>query len=395
MALTLILLVGSGLLLRSFQSLRDRDPGFGNPEEVLALSLTVPSGEVEDRAAAALVHERIARRLGEIPGVTSVGLSSDIPMHDGGNVNPFYADGFSPTGDRPPPLRRHKWIGEGYFETLEIPLIVGRTFTWADVRDRFPGAIISESLAREYWGSPQAALGQRVSARPEPVRWHEVIGVAPDVREDGIRLDHVALVYWPQVTLAFWEGSPADQVQSWRTMAYSIRSDRTGSPALFADVREAVWEVNPNLPLRSVQTLSDLIALSMAETSFSALLLGLSAGVALILGLVGVYGVISYSVSQRSRELGMRIALGASSSDIVAMVLRQALTLSAIGIGVGIIAALALSRFIAGLLFGVSPMDPVTWTVVPIGLLLVALLASHLPARRAAHVDPMAAIRAE
>jgi predicted permease len=185
-ALALVLLVASGLMLRSFQSIRKADPGFRNPDKVLALRIRVPSQEIQDTAEAARTHERIARRLEEIAGVTSVGFGTNIPMDPFGNVNPFHVDGVTPRGDGPPPIRRHKWISEGYFETLQIPLLVGRTFTWEDVHNRFPGAILSESLAREYFGTPEAALGQRVSARPEPVRWHEVVGVAANVREDGM-----------------------------------------------------------------------------------------------------------------------------------------------------------------------------------------------------------------
>ncbi len=248
----------------------------------------------------AKAHELIARRLGELPGVSSVGLATSIPMDGSGNVNPFYVEGTTPEGDGPPPIRRHKWIGEGYFETLQIPLLVGRTFTWQDVNTRFPGAILSESLAREYFGSPDAALGQRVAARPDPPRWHEVVGVVADVRDDGMGSAPLLAVYWPQVTLAFWEGNAPDDIATWRTMGYAIRSDRVGTSGFLDDVRDVVWSVNPNLPLTGVQTLPDLMAQSTAQTSFTMILLAIAAGVALILGIVGVYGVISYAVSLRS-----------------------------------------------------------------------------------------------
>lgn len=255
LALALVLLVASGLMLRSFHSIRNADPGFRNPEKVLALRIRIPPAEIEDSAEAARTHELIARRLGELPGITSVGLGTGIPMDGSGNVNPFYVDGITPRGDGPPPIRRHKWIGEGYFETLQIPLLVGRTFTWQEVHNRFPGVVLSESLARETFGSAEAALGQRVAARPEPVRWYEVIGVAANVRDDGMGQDPILEVNWPQVTLAFWEGSPADQVQTWRTMGYAIRSNRVGTSGFLQEVREAVWSVNPNLPLTGVRTL--------------------------------------------------------------------------------------------------------------------------------------------
>ena len=395
MALALLLLVASGLMLRSLQSLRNLDPGFRNPGEILALRVHIPPTEVRDREEAALVFETIARRLAKVTGVTSVGLAMQIPMDGWRNVNPFYADGFTPAGEGPPPVRRHNWIGEGYFETMQIPLLAGRTFRWEDVHNRYPGVIVSENLAREYWGSPEAALGQRVSARPDPVRWYEVVGVAADVRYDGMDRNPPLMVYWPQVTLAFWEGSPADQIQTWRFMGFAIRSNRVGTSGFLRDVREAVWSVNPNLPLRGVRTLPALMAQSVARTSFTLVLLGIFAGAALILGIVGVYGVISYAVSQRSRELGLRIALGARPEQVKGMVLRQGLILSGIGVAIGLGLAFGLTRLMAGLLFGVSPLDPVTFVAVAAGLTGVAAVASYLPAHRASAVDPINALRAE
>ncbi len=395
MALTLVLLVASGLMLRSFLALRDVEPGFDNPSEVLALRINVPFSLMEDQDQAALTLEAIARRFAEIPGVSSVGMATAIPMDGSNNVNPFYVDGVTPPGEGRPPMRRHKWIGEGYFETLQIPLLAGRTFSWMDVHERFPGAIVSESLARAYWGSPGAALGQRVAARPEPVRWHEIVGVVADVRDDGMDRDPLLMVYWPQVTLGFWEGSPADQTQTWRTMGFAIRSNRVGTPGLLRDVRDAVWEVNPNLPLRGVSPLDELMARSVQRTSSTTILISIAGVVALILGVVGVYGVTAYAVARRSRELGMRIALGAQKETVMGMVLRQGFILAVVGVAIGLMLALGLTRLMSTILYGVSPLDPVTFAVVAIGLLGVALLASYLPARRAAGVDPMNALRVD
>jgi len=395
LALALVLLVASGLMLRSFQSIWATDPGFQNPEGVLALRIRIPSQEIRDPAEMAKAHELIARHLGELPGVDSVGLGLGIPMDGSGNVNPFFVEGVTLDGDVPPPIRRHKWIGEGYFETLQIPLLVGRTFTWQDVESRFPGAILSESLAREYFGSPDAALGQRVAARPDPPRWHEVVGVVADVRDDGMGATPLLEVYWPQVTLAFWEGDAPDDVATWRTMGYAIRSDRVGTSGFLDDVRDVVWSVNPNLPLTGVQTLPDLMEQSTARTSFTMVLLAIAAGVALILGVVGVYGVISYAVSLRSREIGLRMALGARDGDVKGMVLRKGLILSSIGVVIGLGLAFGLTRLMSGLLFGVSATDPITYGVVAVGLIAVALTASYLPARRAASLDPITVLRAE
>jgi putative ABC transport system permease protein len=393
MALTLVLLVASGLMLRSGQALRSVDPGFGDQDDIQTLRLSIPSQEIADPEEMASTFERIARRLEQVPGVAAVGMANQIPMDGSNNVNPFYVDGVSPAGNGPPPSRRHNWVGEGFFETLQIPLLVGRTFTWDDVHNRFAGAILSESLAREYFGSPEAALGERVAARPEPVFWHEVVGVVADVRYDGVDQDPPAMVYWPQVTMAFWEGSPADQVQTWRGAGFAIRTARAGSPGLLADLREAIWEVNPSLPLRGVGSLPELMAASVARRSFTLTLLGVAAAVALLLGIVGVYGVISYAVSQRTRELGMRMALGAGARDLMRMVLRQGLTLSLTGVAIGLVLALSLTRVMAGLLYGVSPIDLTTFAVVATALTAVALTASYLPARRASKVDPVDALR--
>ena len=395
LALALFLMVASGLMLRSFQALQNVDTGFRNPEEVLALRVNIPRSEIRDTEEMALAHESIARRLAEIPGVESVGLALDIAMDAWGNLNPFTVDGVDPPGGGPSPTRRHNWIGAGYFETLQIPLVAGRTFTWDDVHNRFPGTILSESLALEYFGSPQAAIGQRVAARPDPPTWYEVVGVVADVRNDGMGEDPPLMVYWPQVTMAFWQGMEADQPNSWRYMGYAIRSPRVGTPDFLDEVRAAVWSVNPSLPLRDVFTLPELMAQSVNQTSFTMILLATAAGVALILGLVGVYGVISYAVSQRSREIGMRIALGAEARHVKGMVLRQGLIIFAIGATIGLGLTYALTRLMEGLLFGVEPVDPLTYVLVPAGLLAVALLASYIPARRAARVDVMEALRRE
>jgi hypothetical protein len=291
--------------------------------------------------------------------------------------------------------RRHKWIGPNYLETLRIPLLMGRTVTWEEIHARAPVALLSETLAREVFGSPEEALGKYVAARPDPPLWKEVIGIVADVREDGLDQTYPALVYWPHVTMGFWEGNAADQVQVWRGAGIAVRSTRVGTPGLLEDVQDAIWEISPNLPLMGVRTLPDLMAASTARTSFAMILLGIAGAVALILGLVGVYGVISYAVSQRRGELGMRMALGAQAGQVKAMVLRQGFVLAVVGVTLGLALAFGVTRLMSTLLFGVEATDPVTYASVAVGLLGVALLASYLPARRAAKVDPMTALRVE
>ncbi len=395
MALAVVLLVGAGLMLRSAQALRNVDTGIRDPQELMALGLNFASRVIPDPEEAALAQEAVARRLEQIPGVSSVGMATAIPMHLGGNINPLYVEGITDPTVAPAVTRRHKWIGESYFETMGTRVLAGRTFTWQDIHDRIPAVLVSEGLAREYWGSAEEALGKRVSVRPDPVRWAEVIGVVEDVRDDGVDQDPPLMVYWPQVTLAFWEGSPADQVTVWRYVGYALRTSRIGTAGFLHELQEAVWSVNPNLPLLGVDPLSNFMARSLARRSFALALLTISALVALVLGSVGVYGVLSYAVSQRSQEMGMRMALGADRGKVVAMVVRQGATLAVAGVVVGLALAFGLTRLMSTLLFGVSPVDPATFTAVPAGLVCVAILASWIPARRAARVDPVVALRAE
>jgi predicted lysophospholipase L1 biosynthesis ABC-type transport system permease subunit len=222
-----------------------------------------------------------------------------------------------------------------------------------------------------------------------------VIGVVGDVREDGVNLEPVPTVHWPQVTLATFEGEPADQILLWSGVSYAVRSDRVGTPEFLQEVRKAVWSVNPNLPLQAVGPLSGFIAESWERTSFTLVLLGLAGAVALVLGLVGVYGVTSYGVSQRTLELGMRMVLGAEASRVRRMVLREALLMAGIGTAAGLALSLWVTRAVSSLLFGVSPTDPATFAMVAALLIAVALAASYLPARRAALVEPIQVLRAE
>jgi len=395
MALALVLLVSAGLMLKSFRSLQTRDPGFHNPREVLAFQLYLPRAEAATGDQVASTYEAIARRLTEIPGVSSVGLATSVPMDGWANVNPFMVRGRGLDEDGSRVSRRHKWIGPNYLETLQIPLLMGRNVTWDDIHARAPVALLSESLATEVFGSPEEAMGQYVAARPDPPQWKEVIGIVADVRDDGMDLDPPALVYWPHVTLGFWEGNAPDQVQVWRGAGFAVRSSRIETAGFAQEVKDAVWEVNPNLPILNLDPLSRLMGASMARTSFAMTLLGVAGLVALILGLVGVYGVISYAVTQRRPELGMRLALGAEPGKVLIMVLGQGLLLAAVGVGVGTLLALGLTRMMSSLLFGVAATDPITYLSVAGALLGVATIASLLPARRAARVDPMTALRME
>jgi hypothetical protein len=257
--------------------------------------------------------------------------------------------------------------------------------------------MISASLAREYWESPVEALGKRISTGLEAGDWSEIVGIVGDVRDDGLDQEPTTLVYWPMMQRNLWDDLPMDapEIDVRRSMAFVIRSPRVGSPEFLSEVRESIWGVNRNLPLANVRTLDEVLTRSMARTSFSLIMLAIAAGVALALGAIGIYGVISYVVSQRTRELGVRLALGADPGSVRQMVLKQGLVLAGAGVAIGLAAAVGLTRLMEALLFGVDPIDPITYGLVAVCLTAVALLASYLPARRAARVDPIVAIRLE
>ncbi len=391
-ALALVLLVGSGLMFRSFQALRSVDPGFERPDEVLSFRVTLPSAEIPDPDQAALAIEQIQRRLEGIPGVSSVGASFSLPMDGYDSNDAAWIEDFPTPEGQIPPIRRFKWVGGNYFETIERRLVAGRTISWTDIHDRAPVLVITENLAREYWQSPMQALGRRMgTGEPSDIVWREIVGVVADVPDNGIAQGPVATIYYPYVLTGLWDSDLFVQ----RSMAYAIRTRGRVPDTLLPSVREAVWSVNPNLPLANVRTLRDILDRSMTRTSFTMVLLGIAAAVALLLGTVGIYGVVSYVVSQRTREIGVRMALGAARSDVSRLVLKQGVMLVVAGLAVGLLAALLLTRLMASLLFGVDAADPLTYGLVAAALAVVALAASYVPARRASGVDPVTALRFE
>jgi predicted permease len=302
------------------------------------------------------------------------------------NGNPIEAEGVPfPQGGNVP-LRRFKSVAPGYFETMGIPLIAGRSITWSEVYERRPVILISAPLAREVWKEPASAIGKRIRVCCGwDSTWREVVGVTGDERDDGLNRPPTAIVYWPMLNERY----------RWRTMAYAVRSTRVGTPGFLGELKRAVWLVNPNLPLAGVQTVAEIRAQSMAQTSFALVMLGIGAAVALLIGVVGIYGVIAYAVAQRTREIGIRMALGAQLADVQNVFLRQGLWLTATGILIGIGVAMLVTRVMSAFLFGVGPIDPLTYAAVSATLGMVALIGIYLPARRATRVDPLLALRAE
>lgn len=382
-ALALVLLIVSGLMIRTFLAMREVEPGFVRPEEVQTFRIEIPDTMVENQQEMARTFEQIGDRLRAVPGVDSVGISSSITMDGEDNTNPLYVEDVPVPEGEMPPLRRFKSVAPGYFETMGNPLVAGRAITWTDIYERRPVVIISETLAREYWENPVGALGKRV--RGFDPTWYEIVGVSGNERDDGLNQPATAMVYWPML----------NEVYVRDTMSYAVRSSRVGLRGFLGELRQAVWSANPNLPLASVLTLDEIQADSMAQTSFAMVMLAIAASVALLLSLVGIYGVVAYIATQRRREIGIRIALGAQTGDVRRLFLRHGLMLTGVGIALGIAASLAATRVLSALLFGVGPIDPVTYTAVSAGLAGVALLATYLPARRASRTDPIIALRAE
>lgn len=389
-ALALVLLISSGLTIRTFRALTRVQPGFMAPADVQTFRLSIPEAEVKDPERVVRMQDQIRQKILALPGVASVGLCSTIPMANGGSFDMVFAQDRTYAEGQMPPIRRFKFISPGLLQTLGTPLVAGRDFTWTDIYNKTPVALISENMAREYWQTSAGALGKRIREGPKD-DWREIVGVVANVRDDGMNKEASTAVYWPILMNRFW----GDPIEVRRDLAFAIRSPRAGQENFMNEVRQAVWSVDPNLPLADVHTLEYFYNKSMARTSFTLVMLAVAGSMALLLGVVGLYGVIAYSVSQRRREIGIRMALGARHQELTAMFVRHGLLLAVVGVAWGLGAAMVLLRLMSSLLFGVKAFDPVTYGAVSLGLAATAALASYLPSRRAAVVDPVEALRSE
>lgn len=387
-ALAAILLIGSGLMIRTFGALCHVDPGFSGARELQTIQIEIPETQVKDPERVARTEEAILRKIETVPGVSAVAAISDLPL-DGGENEPIYADDHRYPDGSVPAVRRFKYVSPGYISTVGSRLVAGRDFTWHELYNRTPIAIVSENLARELWGNSRAAIGKRIRFKLKDYS-REVIGVVANLHDDGIDQKPPAIVYWPLLQKNL-EGR--DTVI--RSFSYIIRTPRAGSTALLPDLQRAVASVNPALPIADVKTLQSEYERSLSRSSLTLVLLAAAAGMALLLGLVGIYGVISYSVSQRTREIGIRLALGSPLRDVTRLFVRQGFVMCGVGVICGAVAALALTSLMRSLLFEVSPADPLTYVAASAGLMAAALLGSYLPARRAIKVDPVEALRAE
>jgi predicted permease len=389
-AMALVLLICSGLMIRTFRALARVNPGFTQPDQVQSFRIFMPDQQVKDDEQVMRMEEQIQHKLEAIPGVASVAITTSVPMDPHNNYDPIFVQDHMYREGELPPLRRFRFIGPGFLSTVGIPLIAGRDLTWNDIYSKLPVAIVSENIAREYWNDPAKAIGKRIRVATTD-DWREIVGVVGNVHDEGISQPVTAVVDWPLLMNRF-EGQA---VQSRRGVSYAIRTSRAGSETFVKEARQAVWSVNANLPLFEVYTVGHYYSQSMARTSFTLVMLAVAAGMALLLGVVGIYGVIAYSVSQRTREIGIRMALGAQRDTLTGMFVRHGLMLTGIGVTCGLCAAFAVMRLMSSLLFNVSPMDPLTYAAVALGLAATAFLASYLPSRRAASVDPVEALRAE
>jgi predicted permease len=389
-ALALVLLICSGLMIRTFRALTHVDPGFSRPAQVQTFRIGIPPIQIKDNESVVRTFDAIRSRIAAIPGVSAVTISTWFPMDGNSSNDLVFAQDRAYSEGQIPPVRSFAFVIPGFFETEGTPLVAGRDFTWTDIYKTLPVAIISENFAREYWDSPANAIGKRIRVATTD-DWREIIGVAANVYGDGVNKTPSSMVYWPIMRVNF-QGQAHDVATY---TGFGIRSPRAGSEAFLREVREAVWSVNPNLPLSRVHTLEYYHSLSMARTSFTLIMLAVAGGMALLLGVVGIYGVISCSVSQRVREIGIRMALGAQQQSVTGMFIRHGLILTGIGAAFGLVAAVIVMRLMSSLLFHVNPVDPLTYGAVTLGLVATAFGASYLPSRRAATIDPVEALRAE
>ncbi len=391
-SLALVLLISSGLMIQTFQTMRTVRPGFERPEAVQTFRVMVPPTLVPKDEAVTRMEQAIADKVASLPGVSSVGFASALPM--GGT--PAHWDGILKEGQSyahgsRPPMRLYVNVSPGLFDSLGIRIEAGHDLTWSDIYDGRKFVLVSENLARELWGSAQAAVGKRVRANDADV-WREIVGVVEDVRHFGAQQPAPAVVYWPIFGQLYY---PPPITVGTRAAAFTVRTDRAGTGALLNAIRQAVRSVNAALPVANPETMRETVDRSMARTSFTLVMLGIAGAMAMLLGLIGIYGVIAYAVSQRTREIGIRLALGARPADVRLMFVRYGVGLCAVGIAIGIGAAAVLTPLMKSLLYGVAPMDPITFAAVPVTLLLATLAASYLPARRASAVDPAKCMRAD
>ena len=379
-ALALVLLVGSGLMVRSFQQLRSVDPGF-ETEGLMTFRVSPPPNKYANAEATAQFYDQLIERLEAIPGAVSAAGNLALPLTGGGPILTAEIDDHPvPEGEFPPAFLARR-VTPGYFETMGIPIVEGREFTADDHNARLGSIIISESVKRQFWPD-ESAIGKRITTMGAPAR---VVGVVGDVHDAGLEIDPEMFAYKPML----------DSVGGGvRPMTIVVRTD--GEPdALIPEIRSVVEALDPDLPITQLQSMEGILDESLSRTSFTMSMLLLAAVVALFLGSVGIYGVLSYVATQRTAEMGVRLALGADAGAVRKMILSQGMLLAVVGVVVGLAGAIALGGVLSSLLYGVSPADPLTLVGVSVVFIAVAAGASLVPAARAARTPPAVALRAD
>jgi predicted permease len=390
-AMAMVLLISAVLMIRTLAALRRVDPGFADANQVQTLRIAIPQQLIPDAQMTMRLENSIADKMAAIPGVSSVGFARVVPM-DG--LEPAWNNIFIQGKDEragSAPMRLFNFISPGYFRSVGTRLVAGRDYTWDDIYGLRPVGIVSENLAREAWGSAAAAIGKHLRTMPNQ-EWIEVVGVAQDVHQNGVDEEAPATVYWPAMLKLPWANNSID---TQRTVTFVVHSGRAGSESLRSEIQQAVRQVNGNLPVASVQTLGEIYSRSMARTSFTLVMLAIAGAMALALSLIGIYGVISYAVTQRTREIGIRMALGAQRGELRWMFVRSALALTGVGVVIGLGTAAAVARMMRTILFGVSAIDPLSFAAVPFILAVASTLASLLPASRVAAINPADALKDE
>jgi predicted permease len=386
-ALALVLLVSSGLMIRTFQNLRNVDPGFTNPETIQTVRPVLPPSLIADTDRLVRVQAQILENLVAIPGVTSAAYVDSLPNDRGASVIVAAQDKPLSAGELPP-SRNIKMISPGLFRTLGTRLLAGRDLDWQELYIQRNVALVSESFSRETWNTVTGAIGKRIKIGTTG-GWQEVIGIVADIHDNGADQPAPAIVYMPaRQHQIIGNASPG-------SVAFTLRSNRTGTESFREDIRQAIAAIDPTLPLASVNTVAANYETSMARASFSLVLLGIAGAMALLLGIVGIYGVLAYAVAQRQREVGIRLALGAEPRTVKGMFVSRGMLLSGVGIALGAAVAAGVTRYLSAMLFGVTPVDALTFTAAAMVLVIAALAASYIPARRAAAVDPVETLRGQ
>lgn len=381
-ALALVLLVGAGLLVKSFMRLQQVNPGF-NPERVLTMELLLPSSKYKEGAQVTGFYNQLLTMIQSLPGVESAGAVSTLPLAGTGSIIAFDIEGRpqrQPSDNTPD--AEYRVISADYFRTMGIPLKRGRLFTEQDVPEAPRALIISETMARQHWPN-EDPIGKRINTGdPQTTPWRTVVGIVGDIKNQGLETEPYAQMY-----------APYTQYPQ-QSLALVVRT--ASDPVGFAStIRSQVWEIDRDLPLYKIRTMEQILSASIARPRFNMFLIVIFAAVALVLASVGIYGVISYSVTQRTHEIGVRMALGAQRGDVLRLIVGQGMALALAGVSVGLLASFALTRVMSSLLYGVSATDPITFAAISILLTGVALLACFIPAHRATKVDPMIALRYE